>query len=150
MHKDEEREGGDRRAPAKWQFLIPVLSLFFSVVGAWAGSQSRTAVLESNFASLKETVTSQGNETRTTLGNLTQRVDSSNQKTGEALAANNKEIENLRRENSALRDDVSRADDKLSDAIKLQELRVDGIGRSIATIQGELNAERKYRKNEEK
>lgn len=124
-----------------------MMALVFSVVGgtggAWVGSQSRTAVLESNFASLKETVTSQGTQTRDTLGALTTLVNNTNQKTGEALAANNKDIEGLRRENAALRTEMTRADDKAAEQTKLLELRIDNIKSAVDRIVGELNAERK-------
>ena len=67
-------------------------------------------------------------------------VNQSNQKNGEALAANGKDIEALRRENDALRTEMARADDKNENAISVQANVVKNIQLGVARLEGELRS----------
>lgn len=155
--KGRGRWMSDRRQWIDVKFIIQTaisvsLAVGGAVLGSYIGTQTRTAVLESVVSSLKETVTSQANATRSALADLSMLVTSTNKETSRAVAdlqasvaAKDREIAELRRVNDSLRAEMNDRDDKLGNEIKLQELRVDGMGKSIARIEGEMNADRANR-----
>jgi hypothetical protein len=139
----------DRREGERRQNWIPILSFAFSIIGSvggsWVGSQTRTAVIETNVSSLKETVTSQGNETRSAIAGLTTLINSSNSRIGlleTANGARDRQIEGVMRIVDDMKVTMARADDDMRTDIKVQANILKNIQIGIARIEGELNSNR--------
>jgi hypothetical protein len=141
----------DRREGERRQFIDPkflaqtVVTIALSAASAfyasYIGTQTKTAVLERAVAGVETSVTDLVREQATLTATINKASIDSARETARLqsdVAAREREIDETKAE-------MKRADKELFDAIKLQELRVDGIGRSIARIEGEMNAERKGR-----
>lgn len=139
-----ERRVGERRHLIDGKFVAQTaIAVAISAVSAFGasylGTQTKTAVLENSVSSLKETVTSQGNETRLALNALTTLVNNSNKQNASdvselrtGLIAKDKEIA-----------DLNKRYDHLFEYYNLQTSRLDALRDRTSRIEGELNRERK-------
>lgn len=147
----DRREGSLIDPKAVVQILFATLvSGIVAFVAAYLGTQTKTAVLERAVASVEATVgkyaTQQealANEMRARFDGLSTLVNNSNVKAAQDVASLREQIAASNKAQDELRisiKDVSRRTVELHD---WQTSRVDGLRDKVATIQGQLNAERK-------
>ncbi len=132
----------ERRQLLTPQFVIQTLIMVAMSGGsAFFAYGTKTAVLERTVDRVEVLVSDIVKQQATLIATVNKsNIDSARETTRlqADLAAASKELTEFKAA-------VQRKDDELANAIRLQDLQMINFGKSIATIQGELNAERRKR-----
>lgn len=148
----------DRRQWIDGKFVIQMcITLGLALGGAWigsyAGSIQRTAVLETTASSItkelkefREAMAQQTNELRTSLRSLETTVNSNNTQNVQTISALQTDLRAKDRE----LDDIKRMYDKKIADLEMkndwQTSRVDGVRDRLSRIEGEMNVNRKEKR----
>lgn len=142
-----DRREGERRQLVDPKALVStliavVLSGASAFVAAYLGTQTKTAVLERAVAGVESNVS----ELKTLIGTLNSTVTNSNLATARETSALQASVASQAREIAAVREELKDVNKSVGEKVDTQNLKIETFGRMIATIQGELNAERKSKK----
>lgn len=119
-----------------------VLSGISAFVAAYLGTQTKTAVLERAVAGVESNVS----ELKLLIGTLNTTVNNSNLAAARETSALQAAVAAQAKDLADVKDELKDADSNLSEEVRLLNLKIETFGRTIATVQGELNAERRTKK----
>lgn len=133
----------DRRQHVDTKFIIQVsitliLSVGGAVLGSYIGTQTRTAVLENAFASLAKEMEGM----RTQLTGITSMVNNANARNDADISGIQTDLKAKEREIDDLKREIERLRASGEDADKVANLKIESLNGKVATIIGEMNADR--------
>lgn len=144
-----DRREGVRRLIDRKQATGIIITIFVSAasafVASYLGTQTKTAVLERAVAGVESNVA----DLKGLIGTLTSTVTNSNLATARETATLQTAVAAQSKDLSDAEAEFREADKSLAEEIRLQNLKLETFGRIVATIQGELNAERKQNNQKE-
>jgi hypothetical protein len=139
-----DRREGERRQLIEPKFLaqtavMVLLSAASAFYASYMGTQTKTLLLERAVAGVEKSVDELVRMQSTLTATINQQgivSATATAKLESAVMAREREIDETKQE-------MRRANKEMSDALRLQEIRAEGIRMEVATLKGEMNAERK-------